>query len=64
MSKDDKPLKVERVACEVCMKEVPKSAAVVPEATDYVMHFCGLDCFEKWKGRGGGLDDHAEKNKK
>jgi len=56
MAKDDKPLKVERVACGVCMKEVPKSAAVVPEATDYVMHFCGLDCYEKWKSEGGELN--------
>ncbi len=52
MSKHDKPPKVERVPCKVCMKEVPKSEAVVPEATDYVLHFCGLDCFEKWKKQG------------
>ena len=39
----------ERVACEVCLREVPRSEAVVPEATDYVAYFCGLECFEKWK---------------
>ena len=37
------------VACEVCLREVPRSEAVVPEATDYVAHFCDLRCFEQWK---------------
>ena len=40
---------VELVPCDVCRKEVPLSAAVVPEAADYVAHFCGLDCYEQWK---------------
>jgi pyridoxine 5'-phosphate synthase PdxJ len=40
---------VEQVACEVCLKEVPASEAVVPEAQDYVAYFCGLDCYQKWK---------------
>jgi hypothetical protein len=37
------------VACEVCLREVPRSEAVVPEAADYVAYFCGLRCFEQWK---------------
>lgn len=40
---------VELIPCDICRKEVPLSAAVVPEAADYVAHFCGLDCYEKWK---------------
>ncbi len=39
----------EIVACEVCMKEIPRSAAKVEEANDYVAYFCGLDCYDKWK---------------
>ena len=39
----------DKVACSVCLKEVPVSEAVSEEATDYVVHFCGLDCYEKWK---------------
>jgi hypothetical protein len=39
----------ELVACDVCLREVPRSEAVVPEAADYVAYFCGLRCFEKWK---------------
>lgn len=51
MSKDNTPIDVEQVACDICLKEVPKSEAVIPEAGDYVAHFCGLDCYEKWKNQ-------------
>jgi hypothetical protein len=51
MDNDNKTPAPEYVACEVCMKEVPKSIAEVPEGTDYVMYFCGLECHEKWKSQ-------------
>lgn len=37
------------VSCEVCLKEIPKSLAHIEEAEDYVLYFCGLDCFDKWE---------------
>ena len=37
-----------RISCEVCMKQVPASEAKSAEAVDYVVHFCGLDCYQKW----------------
>jgi hypothetical protein len=49
MSTAEKPDEVERVACEICLKEVPLSEATVPEGTDYFVHFCGLDCFQTWQ---------------
>ena len=57
----DKPVDLEKVACEVCLKEIPKSEATVPETEDYVVYFCGLDCYTKWKEqesmeRGGKAD--------
>lgn len=61
MTTDDKPIDMEHVACEVCLKELPKSAAISPEATDYVVYFCGLDCHEKWKSQRAKPDDQAEK---
>lgn len=33
----------------VCLEEVPLSEAVVPEATDYLIYLCGLDCYERWR---------------
>jgi hypothetical protein len=52
MTRHDKPVELESVQCAVCMKEVPISEATVPEASDYVVHFCGLECYEKWKEQG------------
>ncbi|TRZ63921.1 MAG: DUF3330 domain-containing protein [Rhodocyclaceae bacterium] len=51
MTASNKPLELELVACEVCMKEVPISAAATSEASDYVAHFCGMECHEKWKSQ-------------
>ena len=39
----------QRVTCPMCMKEIPTSEAIVPEATDYVAHFCGLQCYDRWR---------------
>ena len=49
MSEPEKPIETVKVACEVCLKEVPKSEAKVDEASDYVLYYCGLDCYEKWR---------------
>ena len=51
MATSDKRTESELVACDVCLKEVPRSEATVPEAADYVVHFCGLECYEKWKNQ-------------
>jgi hypothetical protein len=44
-----KPAEPQRVPCEVCLKEVPRSEAAMAEARDYVAYFCGLECYEKWR---------------
>ena len=49
MAEQDKSKKDEIIPCEVCLKEIPESEAKVSEAQDYVRHFCGLECFEKWE---------------
>jgi len=56
MTTSNKPVEVGRVACNVCLKEVPISEAKVAEATDYVVHFCGLECYDKWKNQRGKPD--------
>jgi hypothetical protein len=59
MTTADRPLELEQVACEICLKEIPKSEATVPEATDYVVYFCGLDCYERWKAKQRERGDQA-----
>jgi hypothetical protein len=44
-----KPVANENVACEVCLKEIPQSEAGIVEAEDYVLHFCGLECYRQWR---------------
>ncbi|GAB4351227.1 MAG: hypothetical protein Kow006_15000 [Gammaproteobacteria bacterium] len=48
MTAQEKPGNDRLVQCEICLKEVPSSEAHVAEAEDYVINFCGLDCYEKW----------------
>ena len=61
MATSEKPVDLARVSCEVCLKEVPIGEAVVPEATDYFVHFCGLECYEKWKTQGAKPKDPARR---
>ena len=37
------------VECDECMKEVPQSAAFTPQGEDYVAHFCGIECYERFR---------------
>lgn len=36
------------IACEVCLKEVPRSVAKSHEGAEYVYHFCGAQCYQEW----------------
>ena len=49
MTLDQQSASLERVRCEVCQHDIPQSEAVVAEATDYVVYFCGLDCYDRWR---------------
>lgn len=49
MSQEKEQSQEIKVECQVCLKEVPLSEAKSQEATDYVLHFCGLECYEKWR---------------
>ncbi len=44
-----RPTNVETIQCDVCMKEIPVSEAKNAEVQDYVMHFCGLACYDQWR---------------
>jgi|TARA_R110001583_G_C5668157_1_gene410429 hypothetical protein len=45
------------IACCVCCKEIPLDAAFTPEGAEYVEHFCGLDCYQRFQVRAkGGIE--------
>ena len=48
MAKIESPETEDRVACEVCLREVPRSAGRAQECADYVRYFCGDDCYPQW----------------
>ena len=48
MKNDIQSAPPDRVPCQVCQHDIPLSEAVVSEATDYVVYFCGLECYERW----------------
>ena len=59
MSSIKKPPKPDDlVSCEVCFTEIPVSEAKSEEASEYVIHFCGLDCYEKWKKQSENKENH------
>ncbi len=49
MATAKRPTEVETVQCDICLAEIPASEAKSAEADEYVMHFCGLDCYDKWR---------------
>ena len=49
MNEKEKSTGTETVSCEVCLKEIPGSEAKTVEVSDYVLYFCGLDCYGKWR---------------
>jgi hypothetical protein len=48
MNANPMPIELELLSCELCLKEIPVSEATSEEATDYVVYFCGLDCYQQW----------------
>lgn len=61
MTTHEKPVELEQVSCEICMKEVPLTEAMVPEAEGYFVHFCGLDCYQQWKNKSKDPGKEADK---
>lgn len=49
MNNHNPATEIETVPCEVCLKEIPRSEAQTSEVDDYVLHFCGIDCYKKWQ---------------
>jgi YHS domain-containing protein len=42
--------------------EIPPSEAHCAEAEDYVLYFCGLDCYREWAAKAGEREDAPRKS--
>ncbi len=49
MNELNKVKETDLVACKTCLKEFPKADGHITEVDDYVINFCGLECYEKWQ---------------
>ena len=56
MTEVTNPSPQENVPCEICLKEVPISEAKSDEASDYMLYFCGLECYAKWQSQKSELE--------
>jgi hypothetical protein len=48
---------IEKLHCEICKKEIPRSVAISFEGMDYVHNFCSIECHEHY------FVDHPEEKK-
>jgi hypothetical protein len=49
MTEKPTPKEPGNVACEVCLAEIPESVAMSSEGDEYTQHFCGIECYNKWR---------------
>ena len=47
--------------CCVCCKEIPLDAAFTPEGAEYVEHFCGLECYQRFQARAKADERESER---
>ncbi|HEC20851.1 MAG TPA: DUF3330 domain-containing protein [Gammaproteobacteria bacterium] len=38
-----------QLACNVCLAEIPESVAMSSEGDEYTQHFCGIECYNRWR---------------
>ena len=60
MADIESEVQISLVECDICLKEIPVSAAKHDETSDYVLYFCGIDCYDKWKKQ----DDQPDQSEK
>lgn len=49
-------------SCKECCAEIASSSGygISAEVDEYVYHFCGQECYEKWKNRTDCCSDNTE----
>lgn len=56
LSKEPTSEGLDKVACDICLTEIPKSVAVSSEADEYTQYFCGTECYTKWRDKNDTTD--------
>jgi hypothetical protein len=54
----DPPQEDALLECELCLQEIPLSDDRSDEVREYVAHYCGIECYQRWRaGEGQGKAD-------
>ncbi len=53
----------ERISCSVCRREIPLSSALTPQGEDYVLYFCGIECYEEFAAEQRSEPPQEQQNK-
>lgn len=56
-------ISLQQISCQVAITEIPISEVVNDEATDYVIYFFGLDCYDEWRQLSKRKKDRSDKDK-
>ena len=51
MKRKAKPVDPQSVFCDVCLKRVPKSSALMSDAPEGTVYFCSAGCYQRWHQR-------------
>ncbi len=46
---DQTMLEQQKFECHICLNEIPRTVGDNVEGDEYVLHFFGLDCYQKWR---------------
>ena len=49
MTEKPTPKEPKNVKCDVCLTEIPESVAMSSEGDEYTQHYCGIECYDKWR---------------
>ena len=49
MTNKPTPKEPKNVTCDVCLTEIPESVAMSSEGDEYTQHYCGIECYDKWR---------------
>jgi len=49
MNEASRRLEPVQLSCDICLREIPHTDSCYEQAGDYVLHFCGLECYRQWR---------------
>jgi len=55
-----RPQEPDLLSCEVCLTQIPADTALNAECDEYVLHFCGIECYRQWRQQSESSEEAAD----